>query len=101
MPAPELVGSEHEVDLAENGKYKQIVTSTISVRGKKGRKIYIYLDPCDSLEYRGSKRKRTRVTVKLDMKGHRHWQIRLSANDSLGTGRLDPPPPPPTPGGGG
>lgn len=79
----------------------RIVTSTISARNGNGRDIYVYLRQCDSLEFRDlarSKGESTWIRVKVDMEGHRHWQIKLAPEDSLGTGDpVHPPPPPPPP----
>lgn len=105
MTTPEVVkeptGKKPAAREAAEGEreYTQ-VTATISLKGERGREIYIYLDRCDELDYTEANGNVTTLAVKVNMKGHRHWEIKLSPNDALGTGHPDPPPPPPGPLGG-
>ena len=84
------------------------VTSYFYARDAEGhRKIYIYLNPGDTLKYEDmaadepGNDKFSRVRVNVDDEGQRHWVVCLGSKDTLSTGRLEPPPPPSPPGGGG
>ena len=78
-------------------------TSYIYAKTPSGsRRIYIYLNPGDSFNFEESasafppesEEEHSRVTVRVDDKGHRHWKVLLASADTVGTGRLEPPPPP-------
>ncbi len=98
MPTPLSV---NQAGGKEENDYENL-TSRISAKGERGREIYIYLNPCDSLdstEIASGSGTSSIIHVDVDMEGHRHWRVKLSPDDVLETGRQDPPPPPPSGGG--